>query len=296
MKKLQISLVAVMVAMPMMAQAADIAAATKANIASNTNIATVSLVGGAHDHLIDEINTNRTAINTLNGDASTAGSVANAVAGKQDVIDSTHKLGADLVDDSSSTNKFVTAAEKTTWGAKQAQLQNDATTPADISATVATSVRTTGADDTTLVTEKAVRDAITGATYDDTALSGRVTGLESAVGDNTTGLIKDVADNASAISALETAVGDSNSGLVKDVADNTSAITALNTSVSALESTIGDNTGGLVKDVADNASAIEALQSANNTAKGFNVYGDWADPTTATGSVTITSTGLVANN
>ena len=39
--------------------------------------------------------------------------------GKQDNIDSSHKLSADLVDDSSSTNKFVTSTEKSTWNGKQ---------------------------------------------------------------------------------------------------------------------------------------------------------------------------------
>ena len=38
---------------------------------------------------------------------------------KQDKIDATHKLDADLVDDTSSTNKFVTATDKTTWSGKQ---------------------------------------------------------------------------------------------------------------------------------------------------------------------------------
>lgn len=41
------------------------------------------------------------------------------ISGKQDIIDTTHKLSADLVDDSTSTNKFVTAANKTTWNNKQ---------------------------------------------------------------------------------------------------------------------------------------------------------------------------------
>lgn len=37
---------------------------------------------------------------------------------KQDKIDATHKLSADLVDDASTTNKFVTSSEKTTWNGK----------------------------------------------------------------------------------------------------------------------------------------------------------------------------------
>ena len=39
--------------------------------------------------------------------------------GKQDAIDSSHKLDADLVDDSQSTNKFTNATEKETWNNKQ---------------------------------------------------------------------------------------------------------------------------------------------------------------------------------
>ena len=39
--------------------------------------------------------------------------------GKQNVIDTNNKLSADLVDDSSSTNKFTNATEKQTWNGKQ---------------------------------------------------------------------------------------------------------------------------------------------------------------------------------
>ena len=42
-----------------------------------------------------------------------------ALAAKQNTIDSSHKLSADLVDDTSTTNKFVTTSEKATWNAKQ---------------------------------------------------------------------------------------------------------------------------------------------------------------------------------
>ena len=37
---------------------------------------------------------------------------------KQNTIDSTHKLSADLVDDTSTTNKFVTSADITNWNGK----------------------------------------------------------------------------------------------------------------------------------------------------------------------------------
>lgn len=48
-----------------------------------------------------------------------ASALKNLIGDKQDKIDSTHKLDADLVDDSTSTNKFVTATDKTTWSGKQ---------------------------------------------------------------------------------------------------------------------------------------------------------------------------------
>ena len=40
------------------------------------------------------------------------------LSGKQNVIDTSHKLNADLVDDGNATNKFVTSSDKTTWSAK----------------------------------------------------------------------------------------------------------------------------------------------------------------------------------
>lgn len=47
------------------------------------------------------------------------GTVVTDISGKQDIIDASHKLDADLVDDTTSTNKFVTASDKTTWSGKQ---------------------------------------------------------------------------------------------------------------------------------------------------------------------------------
>ena len=48
-----------------------------------------------------------------------SGGVYSALAGKQNTIDSTHKISADLIDDSEADNKFVTTSEKTTWSNKQ---------------------------------------------------------------------------------------------------------------------------------------------------------------------------------
>lgn len=46
-------------------------------------------------------------------DTYTKTEIDSALSGKQDTIDSTHKLNADNVDDTNSTNKFATAAELT---------------------------------------------------------------------------------------------------------------------------------------------------------------------------------------
>lgn len=59
---------------------------------------------------------------------------------KQNAIDSTHKLSADLVDDSTSTNKFVTASDKTTWSGKQDAI-NDLSTIRSGAAAGATAVQ-----------------------------------------------------------------------------------------------------------------------------------------------------------
>ena len=56
----------------------------------------------------------------------------------QSKIDSSHKLSADLVDDTSTTNKFVDAEEKATWNAKQNALTFD-TTPTESSTNPVTS-------------------------------------------------------------------------------------------------------------------------------------------------------------
>jgi hypothetical protein len=65
------------------------------------------VVGGSYD------DTTKKVILTLNNGNTVEFSVADLVAGLQTEITSTNKLSADLIDDTSSTHKFVTAAEKT---------------------------------------------------------------------------------------------------------------------------------------------------------------------------------------
>lgn len=71
------------------------------------------VVGGSYDA------TNKKVVLELKNGDTIEFSVADLVSGLQTEITSSNKLSADLVDDSTSANKFVTAANKTTWNNKQ---------------------------------------------------------------------------------------------------------------------------------------------------------------------------------
>lgn len=63
-------------------------------------------------------NTTKELVLTLQNGNTVRVSVADLISGLQSEITSSNKLNADLVDDSTSTNKFVTASDKTNWNAK----------------------------------------------------------------------------------------------------------------------------------------------------------------------------------
>lgn len=71
------------------------------------------VVGGSYDLA------NKKIILTLQNGNTIDIPVAGLVAGLQSEITAQNKLSADLVDDSTTVNKFVTASEKTTWNGKQ---------------------------------------------------------------------------------------------------------------------------------------------------------------------------------
>jgi len=70
------------------------------------------VVGGSYD------STNKKIILTLKNGQTIEFSVADLVSGLQSEITSNNKLSADLVDDTSTTNKFVSASDITNWNAK----------------------------------------------------------------------------------------------------------------------------------------------------------------------------------
>lgn len=71
------------------------------------------VVSGSYD------STNKKVILTLQNGSTVEFSVADLVAGLQSEITSSNKLSADLVDDTNTIHKFVTASDKTTWNGKQ---------------------------------------------------------------------------------------------------------------------------------------------------------------------------------
>lgn len=76
------------------------------------------VVSGSYDSATKKV------ILTLKDGSTIEFSVADLIDWLQSEITSTNKLDADLVDDSTSTNKFVTASNKNTWNAKQDALES----------------------------------------------------------------------------------------------------------------------------------------------------------------------------
>lgn len=73
--------------------------------------------------------------------------------GKQNAIDTTHKLDADLVDDTNATNKFTNATEKQTWNGKQNAIDSSHKLDADlIDDTTSTNKFVTAAEKTSIGT------------------------------------------------------------------------------------------------------------------------------------------------
>lgn len=77
------------------------------------------VVNGSYDSSTKEV------ILTLQNGNTVKFSVADLVSGLQTEITSTNLLNADLVDDSTSTHKFVTEVEKTAWNNKQSALNTE---------------------------------------------------------------------------------------------------------------------------------------------------------------------------
>ena len=124
-KLLKVSLMAMLVAAPFAANAADIAAATKETVTPVADVASTSYVKGAYNAAIDEINTNRTQINAnttaiatkqdqLKNDAGTpadiASTVKTSVAATGSAVDTalvTEKAVRDAIDAAKSATTYT---------------------------------------------------------------------------------------------------------------------------------------------------------------------------------------------
>ncbi len=256
MKKLGVSIFALLVATPMVARA-DLSPVVTNNYTGPENqVASTSYVKGAYDAIAGEINTVITQVNTN----------TNAIADKQ------------------------------------AQLQNNAGTPVDIDSSVLTSVRADGtADDTHLVTEKAVRDAIgtatsssvtadstttfTNKTFDATATGNSITNLgtgnfaSGTVVNSTTGIAatatasdsKMVTEKAVA-SALDDKQDKTDSEVTSAEATAHSLLTAgtaVHTNLASLAGAIEDNQDaiGTIADLTGGeTNLVDAIEAVRTTA------------------------------
>lgn len=105
------------------------------------------VVSGSYD------SQNKKVILTLQNGSTIEFSVADLVSGLQTEITSNNKLSADLVDDTSTTNKFVTTAEKDTWNAKQNALATQTAYTNKGSATKVPCITTNNLGQVTNITE-----------------------------------------------------------------------------------------------------------------------------------------------
>ena len=103
----------------------DLADGVIPDISGKANKSEMSVVDGT------DSDADKTTITLKDGTSATVLKSHQDISGKQDVIDSTHKLDADLIDDTSSTNKFTNATEKQIWNAKQDALTFNTTPSAD---------------------------------------------------------------------------------------------------------------------------------------------------------------------
>lgn len=86
------------------------------------------VVSGSYDSATKEV------VLTLQGGSTIKFSVADLVSGLQTEITALNMLDADLVDDTTSTHKFVTTTEKSTWNGKQDEISDLATIRSDAQA------------------------------------------------------------------------------------------------------------------------------------------------------------------
>ena len=184
--------------------------------------------------------------------------VGDLVAGLQTEITASNKLNADLVDDSTSTHKFVTAANKTTWNGKQ-----DALTAGN---NIQINGTTISATDTTYST-------MTGATGSADGAGGLVP--KPVAGDNTKylsgdGTWKTVSEYSLPIASAST-LGGIKVGANLTINASTGVLSA-DAQPAKLYSTTGQNTDGAMTQKATTDELNKKLNHAEFVAEASTVY------------------------
>ena len=129
---------------------------------------------------------NKAIVITLQNGTTTEIPVADLTAGLQPTIDATHKVNADYIDDTESTNKFVTASDKTRIAESVNKVKTDSSTLANISGL---EIETDGTDK--VITHTNSVDAVTEGTFSKLAYDrhGHVTGTDAVTTADITALV-----------------------------------------------------------------------------------------------------------
>lgn len=236
------------------------------------------VVNGSYD------STNKKIVLTLQSGATVDIPVGDLVAGLQPEITSTNKLSADLVDDTSTTHKFVTAANKTTWNGKQDKLI------AGTNISIAADGKTISATDTTY-------NAFTGATSSAAGAIGLVPA--PAAGDNTKYLAGDGTWKTVSVYQLPIASASTLGGIkvgTNLTINPTTGVLSADAQPAILYSTTGQNTdGAMTQKATTDALGLKANSADLATVATSGSYNDLSNkptiPTVNNATLTIQKNG-----
>ena len=322
-KLLKVSLVAMFVAVPTIASAADIPNAGTASIPTNTNVATTSFVAGAYNAAIGEINTNRAQINA--NTTAIAGKQAQLTNGSSNV-DTTVKTTI-ATENASSTALVTESAVRAAINAAQSATTYTAGSGLALNGNEfsASGITTSNiaSDAGILATQldsgvqtslgKADTAAATIATYGDVVThdaSEFATASQGATADANAATIATYGDvvthDASEFAtASQGATADANAATIATYGDVvTHAASDFATASQGAKADTALQSGANISLLTNDANYVSqsAMETAISSAiassvddYGFNVYGNWATPGTATGSVTVTNANLQSN-
>ena len=265
MRKLGVSLVAVLVGLPMMAHATISTISDAGTATANTNVATTSYVKGAYNAMTSAVNT---AIGQANTDI--AAKQAQLTAGGNN-ISATVKttVGAATGQNAASDEALVT--EKAVRDA----IDTATTGAVTLNGTQTLTNKTIDADDNT------ISDLGVGNFKSGTVVDSSGDGIAAANSASDTKLVTEKAVATALADKADTATTLSGYGIT-DAYTKTEVDTALSGKADTATTLSG-------------YGITDAYTKTEVDAHGFNVYGNWATPDTSTGSVTITSAGLTSN-